>query len=206
MKGFTFLSCKEQVSYSASSHSPTVSTACLALDLQFVERVSSHFGLSKAEFLVNISFHLVAALQTQAMTRISLVRLLNFLMSISLVTAEPAGDLRIRVLGSSGLFCCASLWFLLTCALVSAAEKAFLQSLFMPSLAYAAISLADLCGHSFTGCLRNAGPSCHMESSWRSSGAAPLVMSALFRPPGIHHQSSTDVGFWISPTLFAKKV
>jgi len=34
----------------------------MALDLQFVERASSYFGLSEAEFLVN-TFHLVVALQ-----------------------------------------------------------------------------------------------------------------------------------------------
>jgi len=66
----------------------------MALDLQFVERASSYFGLSEAEFLVN-TFHLVVALQTQAMTRISLVRLQNFLMSINLVSEEPEGFFQI---------------------------------------------------------------------------------------------------------------
>lgn len=203
-----------------------VSVASLTLDLiSKAEGISFLFGLLVVEVLPSISFHFVAALHTQAMTLINLVKLLNLLMLRIFLTEEPEGGLRTWIwcpfplgllcrslfwseVGDIGIAVAGgACWFFSTCARVSAAVKHFLWSLFIPSLASAATSLADFVGHSSTGHFRNSGPFCHNEFSLRSSGVAPLVVrSEMFCSPGIHLQSSTDVDFWISPTLFAKKV
>ena len=139
-------------------------------------------------------------------------------MSRIFLTAETAGGPRTWIQCSFplGLLCRSLLWSVLavaevgnnfTFARVSAVIKHFLWSLFISSLAYAATSLADFVGHSSTGHFRNSGSFCHTESPLRSSRVAPLVLrSAMLCSPGIDLQSSMDMNFWISPTLFAKKV
>lgn len=72
----------------------TVSVASLtSAFISRAERIFSLFGLLVVAVLASTFFHLVAALHTQTITLISMVKLLNSLMSRIFFTAEAEGGL-----------------------------------------------------------------------------------------------------------------
>ena len=158
-------------SLSASSPTPTEITVCL-----FVFFDSDPFFWALPCPWLSISFSIL--LQLSTLRQWLWPAWLNCWTSCSRQVLWQPSQLAVAWFLPSRLFWRAS--SLSACALVSAIEKDLLWSLFKLALAPAAASAADFFDHSSTGCLRNTGPFCQSESSWRSSGLALLVNVNVF--------------------------
>lgn len=159
----------------------TVSAAPLVRDLVlWPQRIPSHFGLLAAEVLDSTFIYIVAALHTQAMTLVSLVKLLKLLMSgifFYYRTSRCSTDLGLVFFSTRAAFQvlafvsfdlsrdwrhwhCSGRWSTLVSFHLSSGQCCC-ETLSSELIYLFILYLADFVGQSSTDRFRNSGPFCH---------------------------------------------